>query len=400
MWIPGDAAEIERAARAGELVETPTFDAKADLPAPTKNASLAVDVAAMSTDGGVLLYGIGEDEHGQPTVPLPIGLAGAGDRIGQIVATSISEVPYIDVRAYPLPHDQARGYLLVVVPQSARAPHQVTVGHDYRYYGRGATGNRRLSEGDVARLYERRQSWAVDREELLVECIASAPLRPHPAFGYVHAFARPVAPGKSLWDRAVEAHGPEQNLRRELAAAAAASSVTGTFDPSFASGSLSWHRQGADWWRVSKWPQSYYSDPERLKDPSRLLEAAFSVDGRGRLFCGSATRVWRNNNPRIMEVIIAGTMSGFLSMLGALYRDAGYHGAVDVGVAVTNLHGAGSLAMQGDFSERFYGATEFTNTARWSAAELHDAEQRTRDLLSRFFEASTGRPGYDPFADR
>lgn len=399
MWIPGDAAEIERAARAGELVETPTFDAKADLPAPTKNASLAVDVAAMSTDGGVLLYGVGEDEHGQPTVPLPIALAGAADRIGQIVATSISEVPYIDVRTYALPDDQARGYLLVVVPQSARAPHQATVGQDYRFYGRGATGNRRLTEGDVARLYERRQSWAVDREELLAECIATAPLQPDPAFGYVYAFARPVAPDKDLWDRAVEAHEHERNLLRALSAAAAASPIAGSFDPSFV-GSQDWQRQGADWWRLSKWPQSYYGDPEILKDPSRLLEVAFSIDGRGRLFCGSATRVWRNNKRRIMEVIIAGTMSGFLSMLGALYRDAGYHGAVDVGVAVTNLHGAGSLAMQGDFSERFYGASEFTNTARWSAAELLDPEQRTRDLLGRFFEASTGRPRYDPFADR
>jgi hypothetical protein len=47
----------------------------------------------------------------------------------------------------------------------------VTVGGDNRYYGRGATGNMRLSEGDVARLYERRQRWEIDREDMLDEVI-------------------------------------------------------------------------------------------------------------------------------------------------------------------------------------------------------------------------------------
>jgi len=45
----------------------------------------------------------------------------------------------------------------VIVPQSARAPHMVIVKGDNRYYGRDARGNRVLNEGDVARLYERRQ---------------------------------------------------------------------------------------------------------------------------------------------------------------------------------------------------------------------------------------------------
>src|SRR3954470_9501312 len=100
MWVPNDAEDIERAARAGELPETPSFDAKADLPSAKKNADVAIDVAAMATDGGALLYGVAEDEHKRPTIPQPITLAGAAERIGQIVATSIAEVPYIDAREY------------------------------------------------------------------------------------------------------------------------------------------------------------------------------------------------------------------------------------------------------------------------------------------------------------
>src|SRR5215217_6509158 len=136
MWVPHDAAEVEEAAKRGDLEETPTFDAKVDLPVPKKNASLAIDVAAMSTAGGVLLYGVGEDQRERPTIPTPMPLAGAADRVSQIVANSISEVPLIDPREYPCEGDPSKGYLLVIVPASARAPHQVTVGGDLRYYGR------------------------------------------------------------------------------------------------------------------------------------------------------------------------------------------------------------------------------------------------------------------------
>ena len=121
MWVPRDAAEIEAAAERGELEETPSFDGKAQLPDPRKNNSLAVDVAAMSTDGGALLYGIGEDESKRLTVLSPIDLREAGDRIGQIVSTSIADVPFIDIHEYPCAPNPSKGYIVVIVPQSARA---------------------------------------------------------------------------------------------------------------------------------------------------------------------------------------------------------------------------------------------------------------------------------------
>jgi len=169
MWIPASAAEIERAATARELRETASFDAKKTLPIPARNECLAVDVAAMSTDGGVLLYGVGEDRSGQPVTPSPIPLAGAKERVDQIVQTSIAEAPHIEIREYPTGADASVGYLLVVIPQSARAPHQVTVGGNLRFYGRGATGNRVLTEGEIARLYERRRAWEQDAEDCWTE---------------------------------------------------------------------------------------------------------------------------------------------------------------------------------------------------------------------------------------
>jgi hypothetical protein len=68
VWIPKSEGKILAAIEARDLTETVTFDAKAALPAQGRSKDLAVDVAAMATDGGTLLYGIGEDEHGRPTV--------------------------------------------------------------------------------------------------------------------------------------------------------------------------------------------------------------------------------------------------------------------------------------------------------------------------------------------
>jgi hypothetical protein len=150
MWIPKTAAEVEEAAARGDLEETHTFDAKSALPAAKKNRDLAVDVDAMTVDGGPLLYGLGEDEDGRLTVLAPVELAGTPERVAQIVETSISEPPFIRIQTLPLEEDTSKGYVLVIVSRSPRAPHQVISAGDMRYYGLGAKGNRVLSEAEVA----------------------------------------------------------------------------------------------------------------------------------------------------------------------------------------------------------------------------------------------------------
>lgn len=138
VWIPETEREILAAAEAGDLAETATFDAKAALPAQGKSRDLAVDVAAMASDGDTLLYGIGEDEHDRLTVSTPFKLAGVAERVDQIVRTCISEPPDVQLRPIPTEDDPAVGYLVIIVPASPRAPHMVTVGGHNRYYGRGS----------------------------------------------------------------------------------------------------------------------------------------------------------------------------------------------------------------------------------------------------------------------
>jgi hypothetical protein len=63
----------------------------------------------MADDGGTLLYGVGEDEDHRPTIPEPFRLAGARERVDQIVRTSISGPPDIQVREIQTNDDPSLG---------------------------------------------------------------------------------------------------------------------------------------------------------------------------------------------------------------------------------------------------------------------------------------------------
>jgi hypothetical protein len=156
------------------------------------------------------LYGIDEDDHCRPAVLTPIELAGAAERVALIVSTSIAEVPHIETRALPCADDPSKGYLLVIVPPSSRAPHQVTVGKDLRFYGRYDKTNRILGEADVARLYERRGRWQRDRHKTLTTVIDNSPHAPREKPAFVYAFVEPVVPDQALWERAERAVGDRQ----------------------------------------------------------------------------------------------------------------------------------------------------------------------------------------------
>lgn len=406
MWIPESPAEVERAVSEGALPETEVFDAKAALPEPHKNADVAVDVAAMSTDGGALLYGVGEDADGRPTVLSPIALKGQRERIDQIVRTSLAEVPYIDVRELPLERDPARGYLVIAVPPSARAPHQVIVKSQYqhRFYGRGATGNRVLSEGEIARLYERRRRAEVDREELLRTIVAFAPEQAPPAGrAHMHAFARPVFPDQGLWRRA-RRDGADQDVLAALSQAASDAAAPGGYDPALHTVGRGWRRQGADAWRAEdrkRGPGPTVVTPEGTTYEAVVeLRCDVNVDGRGQLFCGRAAE----RRPAggggasflLFEQITAGNLSSFLGVMAELYKRANYLGSVDVGLLLMGLDGA--IPSSAPFwGQAAYNAEAYSRTDRFAAGALRDPKGIAMELLGPFFESLLGE-GYSPFA--
>jgi hypothetical protein len=396
MWVPSTAQEVEDAVNTGNVEESPSIDAKVELPTSKKNIEIAKDVAAMATDGGVLIYGVGEDENDAVSVLRPIELRGVPERISQVVSTSIAEVPFIDIKTLPC-EDPIRGYVVVVVPQSARAPHMVTVNGDHRYYGREAKANRILNEGDVARLYERRQRWAVDREQVLREVIASPPVPGRPEQAYVYAFTRPAAldPGIFEQAQATMTDGVVQTLLPVVRSTV----LRGKYGPSLESAPY-FDRHGGDMWRWATSPREEIARADF--DPGNLSTIDFNLDGRAQMFCGRATDSMMNapEHRFIIEAVIAGNVEAFFAVMATVYDAAGYRGAVDVGLAIVGLKGAQSERARRGFPRpvpHTYPVDAYTRTARIAAAELRDAPALGQRLLRHFFEASTEIEGYNPW---
>lgn len=267
MWVPRDAAEIEAAAIAGRLEETPSFDAKADLPSPKKNSDLAVDVA--NVDRGNPIY------------------RRARVRVGQRSGARLRRRDCAAVGEGATPSDcLGRSALL-------RA---------------GAKGNRRLTEGDVARLYQRRQQWDQDRDALLRQAVDQSPFLPQEKLAYLHGFARPVVPDRAIWERAANAAGDRGALQQLLVEAAGSTKPRGGYDPDLKS-AVNWRRRGADEWLMSS---RVDRDDNDMRAARKVVDVRINIDGRGHLFCGRAGEVIGGTNEEqrpmlLFESIIAGT---------------------------------------------------------------------------------------------
>jgi len=70
----------------------------------------------MANEGGALIYGIGEDKQRRAKVLRPFILAGAAEKVDQIVQTGVDEPPYFVFHLRPLDSDPDRGYVVVEVP--------------------------------------------------------------------------------------------------------------------------------------------------------------------------------------------------------------------------------------------------------------------------------------------
>jgi predicted HTH transcriptional regulator len=213
MWIPKDEQEIVSAMTNGSLEETLTFDAKREI--PLKNIDTAKDVSALAnTAGGVLLYGVDEDSDGRLTVLHPIVLENQRERIDQIVRNSVDEVPRFTISRIETQADTSKGYLVVVVPPSDRAPHMVIVKGERRFYGRGETGNYILGQTEVGRLYERRRLAESNILPELEKGIEEAPLADNDEFAHLHIVARPVFLDDTILTKALSSGQSHKELLR------------------------------------------------------------------------------------------------------------------------------------------------------------------------------------------
>lgn len=394
MWLPKTEAEIVNVINSGGLEESDTFDAKEGL---SKNQEIAKDVAAMANNGGVIIYGLGEDEHGRVTRLTPIPLKGVAERVDAIVRSSIAEPPVIHIHPISTEADSAVGYLVVFVPPSERAPHMVVVKGEHRYYGRTAKGNYPLPEGEVARLYARRQQSEVNREKLIEAEINSSPLEPNENFAYLFLFARPVFAREGFFGSLLDDEGAFRRMLDDLVVEVGHENVfPRLFEPDFNS-PPGWKHRAEGLWGAMGYPSE-----DKSEAPRDTLNLQIDFDGTGHLFCGRAGERRFTGDLVIILEIVAGLTVRFLTYTGKLYEKTAYCGMVDIGLALTGLKG--SIPFTNHLILRYsrvpYDRSEYQKSGRFSALELLKDPVRPSKYLVMPFVKAISQGLIDPFSRR
>jgi hypothetical protein len=394
MWRPADVDELNARLKAGDLEESQTFDGKREL--GSDNVRIAVDLCAMTVAGGVILYGVGENAEGtRITDAAPVLLEGARERLSQIAQTSIAEPVTPEITTLEEPGQPGFGYIVVRIPPSGRAPHQVIVKGKYygRFYGRNGTGNRVLTETEVAALYARRvkierdadlqlehelRGWYPDALDGAIDRVCIA-LR-----------ARPLMGDDGLAKRAAGSTGASSvdNALNHITGEGGKAQI-GQFEPNLRGIVGHWRREDADHWAAKSVGRG-----DRVELAMRI-----GRDGEGALFGRRVGATNQNGQVVVFEQAIAGLTAGFVRALGGLYQRAGYLGVVDVGVIVKPLRGAiGSIPLR-QLHGRPYPTDQFVRQARFTAGQMQgDPSQGARTLVGDLITALVGE-GFDAFAE-
>jgi hypothetical protein len=154
-FIPTTASELEKAVLSGVLVEGTGVDFKEKLDdGPKANLGLAKDLAAFSIQCGLIVVGVAEiRDSTNPRLELrPVVLAGLKERVGNVGTSRVS--PAVALTTRELETANGEGYLLILVPASPAAPHQV----EGRYLARADTTNYVLTDADVRRVQAERRA--------------------------------------------------------------------------------------------------------------------------------------------------------------------------------------------------------------------------------------------------
>ncbi len=175
---------------------------KAQLPASKASGYSLADVAAMATEGGVIIYVVLEDKAAMSFSPTPLELAGVKDRISDVVTANVRERVDFDIRLLPLDKEPARGFVVVDIPASARRPTWSKPPESSALWT-GTWRQRGTDEALITFLRPRHREVELQAEQALDQAIAAAPLSALPGTrGDLHLVARPLLSDRGLRRRA------------------------------------------------------------------------------------------------------------------------------------------------------------------------------------------------------
>lgn len=155
MEPPTTTDDMQRIVRK-RVEESRRLEFKRRLPESGKNHDLAKLIAAMAnTEGGMILYGVEEDDDGRADGLNPVDLKDAAERVNLVADSKIDERVELE-DTHSIVETDGEGYLVVVVPESERAPHFVR----YVAWGRTTKGNTRLGRRQIGELFAESEGFA------------------------------------------------------------------------------------------------------------------------------------------------------------------------------------------------------------------------------------------------
>ncbi|MBA3780155.1 MAG: ATP-binding protein [Chloroflexi bacterium] len=376
IWLPSSLEELDRVLSERILGEAHTVDFKRELPTgAAANKALAVDLASMAVDGGLIVIGVDEELH-PPRLALQ-ALAGVKERVDQIAASRVDQP--VSVRTIELPAtDPTLGVLLIVIPPSPDAPHMV----DGRYRGRGDTTNLVLTDIEVRRIRDQRALRVADLGQQLDAEIA----QPRPANllpgARLHVLARPTTGHEEMLLDATE--DGRAWFSRAVVAGRPVAALSEPWSPDFGGG-LSMGRR-ADGWSLTR--------VDSVEQGDRILELVVTEEGEARLFSNGITR--RHDNLLVNDVAVAGLTKRVVLTAQVVVAATRYLGLWDFGVAVTELRGATAMSLDGQLGLRSlpqYSDERYRRVIQVSGEDLERApDEIVHRLLDRLGRGLTGQP--------
>jgi hypothetical protein len=317
----------------------------------------------------------------------------------------------LHVRIDPIPTaaDPAKGYLLVTVPSSPTAPHQV----DGRYYGRGDTTKHVLPDAEVQRLHQLALRQQRDAEDLLDAEVRHDPFPPERERRHAHLFgiAQPVSTRHDLLQQVLQdPKGWNGFIHGKVRSGPAGQPLGDDASPDGWAPDLpqlndvSRRAQG---WALSApgiQPGRRLLSESDATSPAaaehRLLDLEIGEDGRLRLFCGRASdKMSCRYTPddaveAVFESLILGLTKRLVLIATAVAETTDYLGQWDFGIAITGLRGLVSwrLVQRGDtWAAAPFSENDYRQTVRVTFERLvNEPDSIVEDLTGRLNRALGG----------
>ncbi|MGO9319330.1 MAG: helix-turn-helix domain-containing protein [Solirubrobacteraceae bacterium] len=389
MWRPSSWTDLE--GLVGVAEETPSLDFKREL--GKNNEETAKDIAAMTVNEGVLLYGVDEDRKTRVATDITtVPLAGVEEKLRLVAGAHIQPTPDFDVEIIASPSDATKGVVAVLVPASSLAPHQV----NRRYPCRRGTVTEYLDEREVERLYRQRQELS-GRAASVGEILGDYAIEPLDGFqvgngtGTLTLVVRPagtdISHPAAAWQRSALQEAVRGAAQRQ-GSRVANSSLIKTFRVL-----REWNPDEARGWvatNAGSWPTGTAApkaDPQMLIGASLAYPATLSFRALfGLVREGPNASVKTYLTAREADVIYE--LVAMLAVAGEYLTDVLGSGHLLVAASLSGFQGARSSFATGTSSTADLDAPGLPaatdgveNTARTSAVEMRDTPERVARLL-------------------